>query len=129
MMNGIVDTTVLIHVFRSYKPALKWLDSQHQYGITSITWLELMEGASSKQNQNRCKILLSQFQVLYVNTSDQQWAMSQLEIFQFSHHIGYADCLIASIANRLQLPLYTHNLKHMKPLIGNLAVQPYVLDI
>lgn len=124
-MNGIIDTTVLIHLFRGYKPALSWHNTQNQYVITSISWFELMEGASNKQNQSKCKTLLSQFQTLYLQTVDQQWAMAQLETFQFSHHIGYADCLIASVAHRLQIPLYTHNLKHMTPLVGQLAVKPY----
>lgn len=69
---------------------------------------------------------MSQFELLYFAPSDQQWAMQQLERFQFSHHIGKDDCLIASVAHRLQLPLYTHNLKHMQALLGTaLAVQPY----
>ncbi len=70
-------------------------------------------------------MLLSQFDFLYLTSADQQWAMQQIERFQFSHHIGKDDCLIASAAHRLQLPLYTHNLKDMTPLIGGLAVKPY----
>jgi hypothetical protein len=31
-----------------------------------------------------------------------------------------------SVAYRLRVPLYTHNLKDMTPMIGNLAVKPYV---
>lgn len=84
-----------------------------------------MEGARSRSDQAQCKILLSQSQLLFLTAADQQWAMEQLERFQFSHHIGKNDCLIASVASRLQLPLYTHNLKDMRPLIGPLAVQPY----
>mgnify|MGYP000428944502 CR=1 FL=1 len=34
--------------------------------------------------------------------------------------------MIVSVAYRMQLPVYTHNLKDMMPLIGNLAVKPYV---
>lgn len=125
-MDGILDTTILIHLYRGYKPATQWFNAQKVYAVTSISWLELMQGASSKQNQQKCKVLLQQFQTLYVTASDQQWAMTQLEAFQFSHHIGYADCLIASVAHRLQIDLYTHNLKHMTPLLGQLAVKPYL---
>ena len=85
-----------------------------------------MEGVSSKINQTECKNILGKFDLLYPTAADQEWAMQQLERFQFSHHIGKDDCLIASIAYRLQLPLYTHNLKDMTPMIGSLAVQPYV---
>ena len=84
-----------------------------------------MEGASSKTNQADGKKILSMFDLLYVTPLDQQWAMEQLEKFQFSHHLGMNDCLIASVAQRLQVPLYTHNLKDMFPIIGSLAVKPY----
>lgn len=95
------------------------------YGIPSTTWLEVMEGTTSKANQALTKNIIDQFEVVYLTSSDQQWAMEQLERFQFSHHIGMNDCLIAAVAYRLQLPLYTHNLKDMTPLLGSLAVQPY----
>lgn len=124
-MDAILDTTVILHLFRKYPPALQWLNSQQYYGLTTITWLEVMEGASNKTNQIHCKTVLGQFALLYLSSADQEWAMQQLEHFQFSHHIGMGDCLIAAAAHRLQLPLYTHNLKDMAPLIGGLAVKPY----
>jgi len=68
---------------------------------------------------------LNQFELLYPSATDQEWAIQQLERFQFSHHIGRDDCLIASVAYRLKLPLYSHNLKDMTPMIGSLAVKPY----
>ncbi len=127
MTVGIVDTTVILHYFRKAANARAWVDSQPvQLSVTSTTWMEVMEGASSKANQFECKRILGKFELLYPTSTDQQWAMSRLERFQFSHHIGKDDCLIASVAYRLQLPLYTHNLKDMTPLIGSLAVQPYV---
>lgn len=126
MTTAFVDTTVVIHLLRHYSPAVTWYASHPQrLSVTSTTWLEVMEGTTSKANQVRCKSVLNQFEVMHLALADQQWAMEQLEQFQFSHHIGKDDCLIASAAYRLQVPLYTHNLKHMLPLIGSLAVQPY----
>jgi|GEM_PF-1666439 len=84
------------------------------------------QGVSNKANQAQCKQVLEKFDLLYPTSADQQWAMQQLERFQFSHHIGKDDCLIASLAYRLQVPLYTHNVKDMSPMIGSLAVKPYV---
>jgi predicted nucleic acid-binding protein len=84
-----------------------------------------MEGTTSKANQTQARNILDQFELLYLTDADQQWTMQQLEQFQFSHHIGKDDCLIASVAQRLQVPLYTHNLRDMTPLLGGLAVQPY----
>jgi predicted nucleic acid-binding protein len=116
----------VLHLYRRYAPALSWYGAHsQQLAITAINWLEVMEGASSKANQAQCKATLSQFETVYLTPSDQQWAMQQIERFQFSHHIGMNDCLIASVAYRLQVPLYTHNLKDMTPMIGNLAIKPY----
>lgn len=124
-MDALLDTTVVIHLLRRYQPALTWFRTTMIYGIPSTTWLEVMEGTTSKANQALTKNIIDQFEVVYLTSSDQQWAMEQLERFQFSHHIGMNDCLIAAVAYRLQLPLYTHNLKDMTPLLGSLAVQPY----
>lgn len=126
MTVGIVDTTVILHYFRNYGSARSWVDSQPvRLSIVSMTWMEVMAGANSKANQTQCKNVLGKFDLLYPTPADQQWAMQQLEQFQFSHHIGKDDCLIASVAFRLNLPLYTHNLRDMTPLIGELAVRPY----
>jgi predicted nucleic acid-binding protein len=126
MTVGVVDTTVILHYFRKNALAHVWVDSQPaRLSVTSITWFEVMEGANAKANQVESKRILDRFELLYLTMADQQWAMRQLERFQFSHHIGMNDCLIASVAQRLQTPLYTHNLKDMTPLIGNLAVKPY----
>ena len=55
---------------------------------------------------------------------DLNWAMQQLRQYRLSHNVGILDCLIAAPAHRLQIPLYTRNLKHLEPLLGTLAQQP-----
>lgn len=126
MSVGIVDTTVILHYFRNYPSARSWVDSQPwPLSVTSITWLEVMSGANSKAHQIASQRILDKFALLYLTAEDQQWAMERLAHFQFTHHIGMNDCLIAAVAYRLGLPLYTHNLKDMRPLIGELAVKPY----
>jgi len=124
-MDALLDTTVVIHLLRRYQSALSWFNTTQVYGITAITWLEVMEGTTGKAHQTQSKSILAQFEMQYLGAADQQWAMEQFEQFQFSHHIGMNDCLIASVAHRLGLPLYTHNLKDMTPMIGELAVKPY----
>lgn len=83
------------------------------------------ERAGSKKKQDDCKLLLSRFDLVFLTESDQRWAMQQLERFRLSHGSAVNDCLIASAAFRLPVPLYTHNPKDMQPLIGSLAMQPY----
>jgi predicted nucleic acid-binding protein len=87
--------------------------------------MEVMVGVPNKRVQAETLDLLNGFETLYLTSEDQQWAMKQIERLRFSHSIGMNDCMIASVAHRLQVPLYTHNLKDMQPLIGNLAIKPY----
>lgn len=56
---------------------------------------------------------------------DHEWAIKQMLRYHLSHNVGAFDCLIAAPAYRLRLPLYTHNLKHFAPLLGDLARRPY----
>jgi predicted nucleic acid-binding protein len=56
---------------------------------------------------------------------DFDWAIQRALKFKLSHNADMMDCLIASAAYRLNLPLYTSNLKHFLPLLGSLARKPY----
>jgi len=42
-----------------------------------------------------------------------------------SHGIGAFDCLIAAPSFRLQIPLYTLNLRHFASLLGSRVQRPY----
>ncbi len=126
MTVGIVDTTVIVHYFRKNPNAQAWVNTQPaQLSLVSITWLEVMHGAGSKAKEAACKSILGRFEQLYLSQADQEWAMGQMERYRLSHGVSINDCLIASVAYRLQVPLYTHNIKDMTPLIGKLAVKPY----
>ena len=83
MTVGIVDTTIILHYFRKYPPAREWVDSQTvPLSLTSITWMEVMEGARSRINQTEAQRILDRFELLYLTSSDQQWAMQQLDCYQ-----------------------------------------------
>jgi hypothetical protein len=52
--------------------------------------------------------------------------MQQLERDRLSDGVGMHDCLIASACHRLQVPIYTHNLKDMRVLLDEtLVIKPY----
>ena len=127
MTIGVVDSTVIIHVFRKNPAARAWMDAQPvRLLVTLITWLEVMHGAPGKAGQATCKAILSQFDMEYLTPTDMDWAMQQLERYRLSHGVGINDCLIASVCQRLQVPLYTHNLRDMRVLLDEvLVVRPY----
>lgn len=87
--------------------------------------MELVAGAHNKVEQSRAIQLVAKFQMIYPTQADIDWAMQMQASYTLSHGIGMNDCLIASASQRLQLPLFTTNLKHFAPLLGSLAERPY----
>ena len=125
MATGLMDTNILVDVLRSYPLAINWLTGQRQLGVTRAVYLELLEGAENKREQHRALNLVKRFELVEMVEADFGWATRQLIKFGLSHSIDAFDCLIAAPAHRLQLPLHTRNLKHMTPLLGALAQEPY----
>lgn len=127
MTIAIADTTVVIHLYRRYSPALAWFDTLPQpLGITPISWMEVVVGAVNEHVQDESLRVLRLFNVVHLTIADQDWAIRQLARYRLSHGADMNDCMIAAVAYRLQTPLYTHNLKDMTLLLGNqLAVRPY----
>lgn len=127
MTVGIVDTTVVIHYFRKLPAAVMWVDSQpERLSVTALTQLEILYGSQSKAGQAANEAALTQFDIEYVTVSDQVWAVEQMRQFRLSHGVDINDCLIAAVAHRLQVPLYTHNVRHMSVMLGSgLVIKPY----
>lgn len=127
MVNAFLDSDIIVDILRNYPPAVVWLAAQDvaPFGITPILWLEVVNGAPNREKLARSTKLLSRFQMVFLNEQDQTWAIDQLTKHRLSYGVGVTDCLIASVCHRLNLPLYTHNLKHFAPLLGGLAQQPY----
>lgn len=125
MTVAFVDTTVLIDVLRNHPPSLTWANEQPRLRVSSIVAMELIYGAQDKQEQGKCIQLLKRFDLIYLNETDHAWAFDNLLRLRLGLAIQISDCLIASVCHRLQVPLYTGNLKHMRPLLGELAIKPY----
>jgi predicted nucleic acid-binding protein len=124
---AVLETTVIVDLLRNHLPAETWMRSQPQssFGITPIIWMEVIGGGPTKIKRIQAARLMRQFSMTYLIQADQDWAMQQQMTYELSHGVGMMDCLIASVSQRLQIPLYTHNLKHFTPLIGSLAQKPY----
>lgn len=127
MVTGIIETSVIVDLLRNHSLAVSWYQEQTQptLGITPIIWMEVIGGGQNKAERLRAARLLQRFTMLYFTQADLDWAMQQQMVYELSHGVGMMDCLIASVSARLQIPLYTHNLKHFTPIIGDLAQKPY----
>jgi predicted nucleic acid-binding protein len=125
MVSGLLDSSVVIDILRGYTPATDWLVTQAHIGLTYFVWLEVIEGAQDKRAQSRALLLLRRFEIVENTQTDLHWAVNQLLQYGLSHSVEAFDCLIASVHPRLEVPLFTRNLKHFRPLLGSLAVNPY----
>lgn len=127
MTVAILDTTVIIHLFRKDQSALRWLAAtQDVLSVTPMTWMEIMVGVANKQAQTDSLRLLGGFEMVYLIPEDMNWAMAQMLSFHFSHGVGVMDCFIASVCQRLNVPIFTHNQKdYLKILPSTLVVKPY----
>jgi len=125
MITGILDTAILIDFLRGYSRAVQWLSSNPDIAITPIVKFEILDGAANVKELRHSLKMLKQFQMVDLMPDDIEWALTQFTLYKLSHNVGSMDCLIASTAFRLQVPLYTRNLKHFAPMLGELAQQPY----
>ncbi len=127
MTVAILDTTVIIHIFRKNHDALGWFARQTtNLSITPITWMEVMVGIPNKQAQSDSLKLLRGFEMVYLTTVDMDWAMQQMLRFRFSRGVGVMDCFNASVCHRLKVPIYTHNVKHYLSILpAELVQKPY----
>ena len=126
MTVAIIASSVDIHYSRKLLTAQTWIDAQPaRLSLVSITWMEIMIGVPNKRAQGETLDFLNRFELLYLTQTNQDRAMTQIELLRFTRSVGLNDVMIAAVAYRLQVPLYTHNLKDMTPMIGALAIQPY----
>lgn len=124
-MNGLLDTAIIVDLLRGHPPAVSWLKAQPQLGLSPVVWLEILDGITNRKDQERAVKLLGHFVRIEVLPTDFEWAIRQALALRLSHNVDMMDCLIAASAHRLEVPLFTPNLKHFQPLIGSLAQRPY----
>lgn len=124
-MNALLDSTVVVDLLRGYKPAIDWLRPQRDLGLTPIVWLEILDGVIDSRARSKALELLRHFPRADLFSEDFDWAIRQNIRFRLSHGIDMMDCLIAAPCHRLRVKLYTCNLKHFSPMLGELAERPY----
>ena len=126
MIPAIVDTNILVEIYRRRQTAPIWLAEQPRLGVGVISWFEFVGNVRGKAGQAKCLEIVREFELYTLTDADQRWAMDRLLELQFSHGTSFKDSLIASVAYRLQIPIYTQNVKDFVPLLGTAQViKPY----
>lgn len=126
-MDALLDTSVLVDLWRKQPSAIAWATAHRNLsiGIHVLVEMELVEGVRNNQELAQLSRLLIDYEIVFLTPSDCAWASEQHRQLRLSHGVGLLDALIASGAVRLNVPLYTLNLKHFQPLPGVKATRPY----
>ena len=123
----LLDTDVLIEFFRGSPQAAEWFAGHGSsvIGVPVIVWMELLQGARDRTEQRRIEQRLSVLPIEHIDADDSRCAASWFAAYHLSHGVGMLDCLIAAVAFRTGVPIYTFNLSHFAPIPGIDARQPY----
>ena len=112
----LMDTDVLIWYLRGNKEAYKLIHSLPHICISSVTYMELVQGMRNKDELRTLQKTLKQWNVktIYVNEEISAKALFFVEEYFLSHSMQLADALIGATATMYGMTLITANDKHYK---------------
>jgi len=113
---SIVDTDVLIWYLRGNQKALELIDSLDRFCISSVTYMELIQGMRDKKELKLLQQTLKSWgvKIIFISEEISAKALFFMEEYFLSHSMQLADSLIAATASNYGLELITANDKHYK---------------
>ena len=125
-MKLLIDTDVMIDLWRGYAPAGEWLRSLPEApAVSVITVLELLRGCRNRREQAAVEQLFQQMPVLYLDEPSCGLAVDDFRAFYLKQGLGILDALIAASAVSHGLVLCTFNEKHYQGLPDLRIMRPY----
>lgn len=112
----IFDTDVLIWLERGNEKALKAVETQAERHLSVQSYMELLQGARSKEHHQLIRDFLSEFGfiILPLTQAIGHRAAVYIEEYALSSGLRAADALIAATAHENNLTLMTSNSKHFR---------------
>ena len=124
----IYDTDVMILAFRGNRRALKAIDDAADRAISSVTYMELLQGVRNKDEMREMKKFLSRlsFATISVTANISNRAMTIMEETALRSDLGVCDALIFATACETGDVLLSGNKKHFKevPLLNAMEFRP-----
>ena len=110
----LVDTDVLIWHLRGHPQAARRLDELQPLTISSVSYLEVLQGMRNKAELAAVQkmLRLRQAEVRPITEAITFRATELMETMTLSHGLQMGDALIAATALELGIPLLTGNVRH-----------------
>ncbi|MCU0424748.1 MAG: type II toxin-antitoxin system VapC family toxin [Candidatus Kapabacteria bacterium] len=122
----MVDTDVMIDLFRGLPQAMVWFSSNHDEILLSrFVVMELLSGCRTKRELNAVQKTLRNVHTIWLRATHAEIAQEIFETHHLKNNIGIIDVFIGQTAVQEALPLYTFNHKHYKIIPNLQLVQPY----
>jgi predicted nucleic acid-binding protein len=112
----LCDTNVLIDYLRGDEKVREILSADRfsRMSMSSVTLMELVVGAFSKQEVTKIRLAFSGMVIVQINDDISAKAVDLITSYSKSHNLLIPDALIAASALVLDLPLFTRNLSDFK---------------
>ena len=116
----LFDTDVLIWAMRGSANAAKEIDDDENRFISVVNYMELMQGAHNKREQNLIKQFLSKldFVVLPITEAVSHRATIFIEEYSLKSGMQLADALVFATACENSLTLCSANKKHFRDIVS-----------
>ena len=123
----LLDTDVVVDIFRQYPPAMDWLAPivTEKIILSGFVIIELIQGCKNKMDQEIVEKKLINYDIAWPSAGACKQALSIFSRYHLSHKLGIFDALIGQTAVSLNLPLYTFNQKHYDIIPNLRTIQPY----
>ena len=112
----LLDTDVLIWYLKGNQKAYDLIHSLDEFCISSITYMELVQGMRNKDELRALQKTLKQWNVktIYVNEEISAKALFYVEEYFLGHSMQLADAMIAATTSMYGMTLVTANDKHYR---------------
>ena len=112
----IFDSDVMIWAFRGNRRALKAIDDADTRSISSVTYMELLQGVRNKVEMREMKRFLSKlsFSTMPITANISSRAVAIMEETALKSDLGVCDALIFATACETGETLISGNKKHFK---------------
>ena len=112
----LVDTDVFIWYLRGNEKAYKLIHSLDGFCISSVTYMELVQGMRDKKELRSLQKTLKSWNVktIFINEEISFKALFYMEEYFLSHSLELADALIGATCTTFGATLITANDKHYR---------------
>ncbi len=112
----LLDTDVLIWYLKGNQKAYDLIHGLGDFAISSVTYMELVQGMRNKEELRILKRTLKQWRVkiIFINEEISSLALFYVEEYFLSHSMQLADALIGATCSNYGLKLHTANDKHYR---------------